>query len=124
MGIVSEARWQYRELQRLWRLMFPEQSARLLIKTVGPFWLWRHGARREYKVSLWKGAGWYCIDVALPRRKVGLEAKGGWRKYYDGDIVRDQELSDRGWHILRITEVEMHENPAAVRRRVRKFVRR
>lgn len=104
--------------------MFPEASAALLIKTVGALWLWRHGARREYKVRLWSsGAGWYAIDLALPHKKIGVEAKGGWRHYYDGDIARDQKLMDKGWQILRVTEKEMLEDPKGQKRRIRAFIR-
>lgn len=116
--------WQYRELQRLYRLMFPERSASLLVKTIGAFWLWRHGARREVKVKLWNtGDGWYSIDLAIPRKMIGLEAKGGYQKYYQGDVARDQALIDAGWEMLRVSEAEMKADPKACRKRLRNYLK-
>jgi hypothetical protein len=109
-------------------MAFPERSKRRLVQCVGPWWLWLHGAVQEHRVKLYSGSdGWYCIDIAVPNRwrkgGRGVEAKGGWRKYYDHDIVRDQTLGDAGWKILRVTEAEMHEDPKGTRRRVREFLR-
>lgn len=122
--MFEELKWKWYELQRLRRLLWPEESAKLLIRTVGGFWLWRHGVRREVRVKLWrKSPGWYCIDLAHLRHKRGVEAKGGFRKYYTGDIVRDQALIDRGWKIIRISTAEMKADPKGVRKRVRHFFR-
>jgi very-short-patch-repair endonuclease len=124
---MNELKWQYYELKRLWRLWVdPEPSARRLIKAAGPFWLWRRGARREYKVKLWKtGQGWYAIDLVIPRLKKGVEADG-WshRGRQQRDVVRDHRLGELGWQILRIDDEETKRDPRAVRRRVRKFLKR
>lgn len=121
---MTSIKWQWRELSRLWRLMFPERSAKRLIQTVGPLWLFLHGAKREHKVRIWKtGDGWYCIDLAFPAKQLGVEAKGGWQKYYVGDVARDQALLDKGWQIIRVSEAEIEADPRAVKRRVRNFVK-
>jgi very-short-patch-repair endonuclease len=118
-------KWKLREASRLYRkYIHQERSKRRLIDCVGAFWLFRHGAKIEYQVRLFKSEGWYCIDIAIPHRKVGLEAKGGWRKYYPGDIARDQRLIDRGWRMLRVTEEEIEKDPKGVRKRVRAFITR
>lgn len=118
-------KWKWREIQRLYRkYIHQERSKRMLIDVIGPFWLLLHGAKVEHKVKLYKtGDGWYCIDLAIPHKKIALEAKGGSRKYYDGDILRDQGLKDAGWTVERITEAEMRQDPKGVRRRLRELIK-
>lgn len=120
-------KWRWREVKRLKRLLFPEPSIKLLVKIVGPFWLWRRGARREFKIKLWSiGHGWYCPDIALPHKKLAVEADGAPHFTKQGmrrDIVRDQRLRDKGWQILRVSYKEMRDDPRHVRKRVRNFLR-
>lgn len=121
---MESLRWRLYELKRLHRLYVePEPSARRLINAVGVFWLWRHGARREFKVKLWKdGKGWYSIDLALPHKKLGVEADGGaHERTQRRDYVRDFRLSEKGWQILRINDEDVKRHPYRIKRRVRQF---
>jgi hypothetical protein len=122
---MNKLKWKWRDLKRMYRWWWPERSANLLIKTVGAFWLWRHGVKREVKVQLFKkGDGWYCPDFAIPEKYIAVEAKGGYRKDWPRDIVKEQRLKDFGWQVLFVSEAEMKANPQAVRRQVRAFLKR
>jgi very-short-patch-repair endonuclease len=122
---MEKLRWWYYEYKRLMRLVRPEPSARALIDAVGGFWLWRQGARREFKIKLWAGGqGWYCVDLAIPDRRKAIEADGSVHaKRRQQDVVRDHRLSELGWAVLRIDDKETRRNPRAVRRRVRAFIK-
>lgn len=115
--------WQWRELQRLHRLLRPEPSVRRLVKAVGGFWLWRHGVKREHRIELWRSDdGWYCPDFAIPHKKLCVEADGGVHKHTKRrDYVRDFRLSEKGWQILRINDEDVKRHPYRIKRRVRQF---
>ena len=122
-------KWYYYDLKRLWRLWVrPEASAYDLCRVTGVWWLWIHGARREYKVRLWKTAqpGWYALDLAIPRRKLAVEADGSPHYTVNGfrhDIARDEKLHEKGWQVMRINYSEIKADPRGVRKRVRKFLK-
>lgn len=123
---METMRWRYYEMKRLWRLYVdPEPSARRLMKVVGVFWLWRHGVKREYKIRLWKDSkGWYAVDFAAPHLQKAIEADGAIHAYtQQHDIVRDQRLTELGWQVIRVSDLEVRTNPRGVRRRVRRFLR-
>lgn len=127
-SMIERLQWYWYETKRLHRLWVrPERSAYDLCRTVGIFWLWRHGAKREYKVKLWKTTpGWYALDLALPHKLLGVEADGAPHYTVNGfkhDILRDQQLRSKGWQILRVTYAEIKTNPRGVKKRVRKFLR-
>jgi very-short-patch-repair endonuclease len=105
--------------------MFPEASAKLLVKTAGAFWLWRHGAKREVRIRLWKGSeGWYAADLCIPHKKLIVEADGGIHyKTKQRDYIRDFRLQEKNWKVLRVTDREMKNAPYLMRRRIRKFLR-
>jgi len=122
----NRVKWLWYDLKRLQRLWFPEPSKRRLIKITGSFWLWRHGAKTEHKVN-WKGYGWWALDIAIPRKKLAVEADGGVHATTEGrkrDIIRDESLFEQGWTVLHVTTDEMKLNPKGVRRKVRKFLKR
>lgn len=123
---MERLRWMYYEYKRLKRLARPEASARALVEAVGPFWLIRHGARREFKIKLWStGKGWYAVDLAIPHKLKAIEADGGiHRGRRRQDVVRDHRLGELGWEILRIDDEETKRNPRAVKRRVRAFIKK
>lgn len=122
-------KWWWWDIKRLWRLWVrPEPSAYDLCRVVGVWWLWRHGARREFKVKLWKTSypGWYALDLSIPRRKLAVEADGGPHYTVNGfkrDIVRDEQLRSKGWQVMRVNYAEIKANPRGVKRRVRKFLK-
>jgi very-short-patch-repair endonuclease len=119
-------KWKWYEAKRLWRKYIKQEgSKRHLIDCVGPLWLFLHGAKVEYKVKLWEsGEGWYAIDIAVPGRKLGVEADG-WvhASRQNRDYIRDHRLGEIGWDILRINDDETKKAPKVVRRRVRKFLK-
>lgn len=122
---MNELRWWYYEFKRLKRWWMPEQSVRKLVDAVGAFWLWRNGARREFRIRLWSGsAGWYAPDIAFPHLLKAIEADDPThKKRVQEDRVRDFRLNEKGWQILHITQAELTANPRAVRRRVRRFIK-
>jgi hypothetical protein len=124
MNIIENVRWHWYGVKRIYRLVRPEPSARLLIACVGRWWLVAHGVRREYRIYPWRNRYWYAADLASPGRKRIVEADGSIH-YYTGrrDIVRDQRLTDLGWRILRVKYEDMRRSPKAVRKRVRKFLK-
>lgn len=96
----------------------------MLIDTVGAFWLFRHGVKREYKLKLWKSAeGWYCPDFAIPEKKLAVEAKGGWKKDWPRDIAKEQAIGEHGWRTHWVSEEEMRADPKKVRKEVRRFLK-
>lgn len=123
---MNTLRWWYYELKRLERLVWPEPSVKLLIDVVGVFWLWRHGAKREYRIKLWAGTpGWYATDIAFPHIYKALEADGSvHRGRQRQDVVRDHRLGELGWEVMRIDVDQLRKRPQAVRRSVRAFIKR
>lgn len=122
---MRKLRWWYYEYRRLRRLLQPEPSARALINAVGAFWLWRQGAKREHRIKLWKNtAGWYAVDIAIPHKRLALEADGAPHKQRrQQDVVRDYRLGEVGWRVLRFDYDEILRYPRRVRREARAFIR-
>ena len=115
--------WEMKRLHRLW--VKPEKSAVDLCTIVGIFWLWRRGAKREFKVYPWKDRiEWYSLDICMPHKYKGVEADGEVHHYNgSSDVVRDNRLMSLGWSIMHVTTQQMRADPRLVRKQVRKFLK-
>ncbi|MCE4026948.1 hypothetical protein LXM50_13295 [Microbacterium sp. Au-Mic1] len=66
------------------------------------------------------------IDLAYPQWKIAIEYEGDghrtdaaqWRR----DIQRQRELEDRGWIVIRITQLDLTDGSAALLRRIRRAI--
>lgn len=66
------------------------------------------------------------IDLAYPQWKIAVEYEGDghrtgaaqWRR----DIQRQRELEDRGWIVIRITQLDLTDGSAALLRRIRRAI--
>lgn len=66
------------------------------------------------------------IDLAYPQWKIAIEYEGDghrtdaaqWRR----DIQRQRELEDRGWIVVRITQLDLTDGSAALLRRIRRAI--
>lgn len=122
--LMDRIKWHWWNVKRLWRLLHPEPSAKLLIKIVGPWWLFFHGARREYRIYLWRGYRWYAADIAVPRKRRIVEAYGSVHYYTRRrDVIRESRLREKGWGVLTISYEDMLRKPRKVKRRVRRHLR-
>ena len=68
--------------------------------------------------------GRYRLDVAYPEFRVGIEGKSKKDHFtdeaFESDPVRDTELGIAGWIIIHVTWAQLHDDPAAVVRRVQR----
>jgi hypothetical protein len=68
--------------------------------------------------------GRYRLAVAYPEFRVGIEGKSKKEHFTDEafeyDPVRDTELGIAGWIIIHVTWAQLHDDPAAVVRRVQR----
>jgi len=70
--------------------------------------------------------GHYRIDFALPPDKIGIELDG-WATHSSttaiaADRIRQRELEERGWHIIRFGGLEVHQNSDACVREAARLV--
>ena len=84
--------------------------------------------RPETNVALWIGGQFIEVDCLWREQRVIVELDGyethRTRAAYENDRARDRMLTAAGWHVMRVTWRQLHEEPDAILRDLRALLRR
>lgn len=104
-----------KEYHRIHRLLRPSPAEAKFLKVMGWWFFIQHDVRREYKL---RG---YCVDFAIPAKRVAIEVDG--KNYHGGarDIIKDMALKEAGWYVYRIKAADLWREPKVVRKYIKLF---
>ena len=86
-------------------------------------WECLRGRKLGVRVRRQHPIGPYIVDFAVVARRVVIEVDGPTHHDRPAELVREAELYERGWQVVRVTNDEVRSDFEAVIERIRRVLR-